>query len=68
MVETEIYIGMAAGFAAVGWITLELLIDEWRKFRRKRSRHTIDGLMESEKTDTDHRDDEAGHSGPLAAA
>ena len=68
MVETEIYIGMAAGFAAVAWITLELLIDEWRKFRQKRSRHTIDARMESEKTDSDHWDDEAGHSGPLAAA
>lgn len=68
MVETEIYIGMAVGFAAVAWITLELLFDEWRKFRQKRCRRTIDRQRASEKTDSDPLDDDAGHSGPLAAA
>jgi hypothetical protein len=68
MVETEIYIGMAVCFAAVAWIVLELLVDEWRKSRQKRSPRTVDAQRESEKTDSDHWDDGAGHSGPLAAA
>jgi hypothetical protein len=68
MVETEIYIGQAVCFAAVAWIVLELLVDEWRKSRQKRSRRTMDAQSESEKTDSDYRDDGAGHSGPLAAA
>jgi hypothetical protein len=68
MVETRIYIGLAVCFAAVAWITLELLLDEWRKLRKKRSWRTIDGRGEPEKPDLDHRDDDAGRSGPLAAA